>query len=313
MLRFLQGHAFAVLVLSLILLTSRGDLRLTPIQQAVAPYNHDLVTWEASHFMGKWWYKAWDVLPGGHRDREGRLASIRQFFDLVAQVNGQAAAVQRVASAPGHAEGELAAAEARLDELRARLRAEGTRVEEALESELSNALGAQGLKSRIGMVFPPVDFAFDPTPKLLIVSPRERIETKATALLRSDMTVEQMEGVEVQILRSEDLSALVDDTGGVATYPSVIPPSYDLRTTLQIIAHEWLHQFFFFRPLGRRYNSSPEMTTLNETAADMAGRELGDLAYEAITGQNPRSEPGAGPPAPPGVFDFSREMRVTRV
>ncbi|MDP3062618.1 MAG: hypothetical protein Q8O40_05335, partial [Chloroflexota bacterium] len=46
---------------------------------------------------------------------------------------------------------------------------------------------------------------------------------------------------------------------------------------------------------------------------DMAGRELGDLAYEAITGQNPRSEPGAGPPAPPGVFDFSREMRVTRV
>jgi hypothetical protein len=160
------------------------------------------------------------------------------------------------------------------------------------------------------MVFPPVDFAFQPTPKLLIVSPRDRIETQDTALLRPNLTVEQMEGVEGQILGRQDLSALVDDTGGVATYPSVILPSYDLRTTLQIIAHEWLHQFFFFRPLGRHYGSSLEMTTLNETAADMAGRELGDLAYEAITGQKP--EP-PGPPSPPGAFDFNREMRATRV
>ena len=79
------------------------------------------------------------------------------------------------------------------------------------------------------------------------------------------------------------------------------------------IVHEWLHHYFFFHPLGQAYYESPEMASLNETAADLAGRELGDLVLAAL-GEEPPPPPDtqAEPPEPP-EFDFATEMRETRL
>jgi hypothetical protein len=267
------------------------------------------VEWEFSHFPGKWLHKVRDILPGGHRKREARLEMVREFFHLGEEIRRLEGELEREAASPTSRQG-LRALEARLGELRARQRGMGARVEEILEGEISAVLAREGFRSRVGLIFPPVDFAFDRPPRLLIVSPRERIELLKTVLLSPNTTIEEMEALEREVLERLNLSALVESTGGVATYPSVIPSTYSLEETLRTAIHEWLHQFFFFRPLGQNYYSSPDMTTLNETAADMASEELADMVYEAITGRKPVKpeeevvEEG---------FNFNREMRITRL
>ena len=118
-----------------------------------------------------------------------------------------------------------------------------------------------------------------------------------------------------------DYSALVVDTGGVATFPAVVGASANVQYTLRTVAHEWFHHYLVFYPLGRNYWSSGEMVTINETVANIAGDEVGNAAYERYYMEDtpqpppPTPEPGASPtPAPdPPAFSFNREMRETRL
>ena len=191
-------------------------------------------------------------------------------------------------------------------------------MEEALETELDALLGREGLASLLGRVFPPVDVALTRPPRVLVVSPRDRILRQETILVEADMSLEDMEALERRLLEDEDLSALVAGIGGVATYPAIVTEDQPLRHAANTAAHEWLHQYWFFRPLGWSFwGWSAEMNTLNETAANVAGRELGRLLYEAIAGAEP---PVDAPPSranivppPEDAFDFAREMRATRL
>ena len=50
----------------------------------------------------------------------------------------------------------------------------------------------------------------------------------------------------------------------------------DLTWLLQTIAHEWIHNWMYLRPLGYSYLSdSQDIRTINETVASLAGDELG--------------------------------------
>ena len=55
---------------------------------------------------------------------------------------------------------------------------------------------------------------------------------------------------------------------------------------MRTAAHEWLHNYWFFKPLGRNMWDSSQMYTLNETAADIAGNEIGQQAFELIHGKS---------------------------
>ena len=114
--------------------------------------------------------------------------------------------------------------------------------------------------------------------------------------------------------------SLVVEIGGIATYPAIIPFDADYHYILQDIAHEWMHQYLYFAPLGRAYFDSAKLTTLNETVANMAGRELGDLLFAEYPLAQPPSYVtiapiagggAAGGDAAPGI-DFTMEMRDLR-
>lgn len=312
--RWLDRVLYLIPVAALVI-TSYGSLNVSPVHMDATPHLYPLATWEITHFMGKWFYKVRDVLPGDHRDTEGRRQDVLDFMAIADEVNQARSDVQRLAASALSA-AEVGDAEARLRTLQDELASRGARVEEILESEISSVLGQQGFKSRIGIIFPPVDFAFDVTPNVLIVSPRDRIETVNSVLLTSEMDLTEIGALESRVETKHQVSALVDGTGGVSFYPSVMSNTYGLLGTLSVASHEWLHQYLFFHPLGRNYFSSPEMAALNETLANLAGEEIGDLVYEAITGekivrQEPTETPRAEPP--PDVFDFGREMRKTRL
>jgi len=114
------------------------------------------------------------------------------------------------------------------------------------------------------------------------------------------------------------VSALVVNTGGVATYPSVVSDMDSYESLIDTVIHEWLHQYLFFFPLGRSYFSGNETRTLNESVASIGGHELARLYFERYGEQSPLPSVSLSPsttPAPSGgagAFDFTTEMRALR-
>jgi hypothetical protein len=72
----------------------------------------------------------------------------------------------------------------------------------------------------------------------------------------------------------QNLSVFVTRVGGIATFPSVIKPPPNLNQAIRLVIHEWIHHYLFFQPQGQNYWSSPEMTTLNESTADLISDEI---------------------------------------
>ena len=314
--RFLKRFALVLLVLSPLLL--RGDIfNLSPVKELASPYLYDLVEWEAKNFLGKWLHKTGRSLPWASLSDEVRLEKVREYFSLNSDIRDLQRRLDESIIAGKAGKEEIEDLKDTLSGLTRQRSALRKDVEETLESAISSILGDLGFSSRIGLIFPPVDLRFDTTPKLLVTSPRDRIDRLDNVLLRSSVTLDDREALEDRVFQEQDLSALVTSIGGLATYPAIIPNSTDLRRTLSTMAHEWLHHYFFFRPLGQSYNSGRNMTTLNETAADVAGRELGGLAYARLgfdAGETqPEEEESAADQEDPTAFDFDGEMRKTRL
>jgi hypothetical protein len=202
-------------------------------------------------------------------------------------------------------------------------------VEKTIERQISEVLREQGIYSPFAgmhLPFPPVNFKLSETPNLLVISPRGRIESIDQAMLQTDLTTAEAEGIESRV-DGLDLSSLVTRIGGLgATYPTFVADDMDLRATIETAAHEWAHQYLAFKPLGARYvldltglTHDPDITRLNETAADVVGKEIGDLVYEkyyrdqlqTLSNQPPAADEAVESTAP--GFDFNAEMRQTRL
>ena len=143
-------------------------------------------------------------------------------------------------------------------------------VEKFVEDIISNEV-KHNLKKEI--LFPPVSFIIHESPKVLILSPRDEIILKKAILLKPNLSLEIILDIEEKISNKE-YSVLILNTGGFASYPSIVqrPNSYSHLT--KTVAHEWLHHYLFFFPLGRSYFSGGEMVTLNESLADLFASEI---------------------------------------
>lgn len=302
-----------------ILATGHAEYRPTELEVAMAPHKYSVLEWELEHLFHKWTHTLSLLLPGRHELTEQEKAElVRKYFDLgLAErrlesqlrraelgLRGQRGSGDIPPPLPGIAylKGAIAENRQRRHELL-------PHVEHVVEETMTRLIRERGLEVRWLGVFPPVDTTFGDPPNVLALSPRDRIYRQDTFLMLPNLDDTVKEELESLALESENLSAVVAGTGGLAVYPSLVMDTVGLRFALEVAAHEWVHHWLFFRPLGRNYLQSPEMTTLNETAATIAGEELGDLAYTALTGEaveRPRLTGNAGP------FDFTAEMRRTR-
>ena len=310
--RWLRRGLAVVLLMLVLLVLGKGGHHLSPLDIAVAPHHFNLVTWEVTHLPGKWLHKLRTLLPGGSDTRGERLEKVEEFFRLGGEIGNLRQDIARLSEqSNSDQDTEIAQLESQLEELLRRRSKLTSGVEETIEGAISSVLAQEGLRSRLGLIFPPVDLAFDTPPKVLILSPRDRIELVKALILNSGMTVVDMEKLEDMIFADQDMAALIENTGGIGFYPSVVPPSSNLLDALTTASHEWLHHYLFFHPLGFNYFSGPDMTTLNETAANIVGKELGERAYEALTGIRP-PPPDDKEKKEPLQFDFDAEMRKTR-
>jgi len=222
----------------------------------------------------------------------------------------------------GNMEGDLASLEAELNGLYERKMALENTVERIIEKQVRENLAQQGIFNPIDkyvrskVSFPPINFNLEKPPHLLVISPRDRIQTMRETTLQPSISLEEIEDIEAKVDKL-GVSSLVVELGGYATYPSFVTNEASLRFTFDTATEEWLHQYLVFKPLGFLYlldligvHRNYDIATMNETLASMVSKEIGSVIREKYypqhengTTQNQVAESG---------FDFNREMREIR-
>ena len=292
MTRWIRKALLAVIILSLAV--PRVDtFRITPVELIAFDHLFSLVEWELANFPKKWIHGAVNLIPGAKPSREERLEIVDEYLQFVRRVikeerRIEGAAQLRSFRGTGSAAKQEEASDEYLRELIDRRDSLRPEAEEAVESEVSAVLDGLGLESRIGLIWPPVDFGFGEPPTLLVISPRNEIDMVGAVFLDPDIEPFERDEIERQVFEDVDYAAYVDDISGLASFPNMVSDVYSMRHVLRTAAHEWMHSYWFFHPFGRNYFASEEMTTLNETAArgasTIVGNEIGDTVFERMGG-----------------------------
>ncbi|MDD5591091.1 MAG: hypothetical protein PHY18_04100 [Dehalococcoidales bacterium] len=277
------------------------------------PYGFSVVAWECRTAPGETvqWARSWFDSPD-------ETDKVFEYFDTVSLINGLEREIRAVES--GTRQGDLALLKGELTLLKkSKLGLENT-VERIIEKQIKAVLAEEGIfnpLTGLSINFPPLNFSLERPPHMLVISPRDRIETIREILLSQDLTVAEMEAIE-ETAAELGVSALVVELGGLgSTYPSFVTNEASLSFTIDAATEEWLHQYLFFKPLGILYTldltglaPNYEIATINETVASMTSKEIGAIVYRkyyARVGENG----GQSPPDEAG-FDFNREMREIR-
>jgi len=186
-------------------------------------------------------------------------------------------------------------------------------VERILESQIKATLIQQDI-----LGFPPVNLNLGELPRLLVISPRDKIESMREIMLIHDISLDEIKDIET---RADELgvSSLVVELGGYGgAYPSFVTNNASLRATIDIAVEEWIHQYLAFKPLGFRYvldligiARNYEVATMNETIAGIVSKEIGAIIYEQYYHDATKNVTEAS--GEESGFDFNQEMREIRI
>lgn len=313
---FVQRLATIIVVLFLLGSSNYPDTlaRLYDFALAVGGHTWDLAGWEAGALKDK--VVAWASQPADDvaanlapEEVKSYLARAARIGEIEWQIQQKAILPADDTAAPGS--DELAA---EMQDLRVQQEAIRSQVEQVVERQVSSVLRDEGFLW-LGRVFPPVSFTFVEPPKKLVVSARDRIATIYSEMLEADISLAEIEQAESEIGQQYNSVGYITDIGGLGAFPTMVVDRASLRWVLSTVAHEWTHNYLVFFPLGWHYFSSQDMTTMNESVAEIVGNEIGD---ETLARYYPDQVPPpvpAPPPVSPEVlpFDFQLEMRLTRL
>jgi len=286
------------------------------LQTITAPYNFDLVKWEFKTLGGE----IGQFFSRHHDSTNNATLEFATYFDNIEQIQTLEATVEAVKA--GDQTGDLTSLEDKLSALQQDNSAMTGDIERQLEKKIKAMLSQDGIFNpldkyiRFKIGFPPIKMILAKPPHLLVVSPRDRIESIREVNLLPDMSQEEMESIEAKV-DSLGVSSLVVDLGGLATYPSYITDEADLQFIIETAVHEWLHQYLAFTPLGFYYildltgiRQNYDIATINETVVSMVSKEIGSMIYKEDFAHgetdNTQQEPTES------AFDFNKEMRETR-
>lgn len=282
----------------------------------------DYVAWTLNALSTK--YKQLALGSLAYIPDEQRRQLFLDYIDLIDQIQQSESELYSRFADPEVTNPQAATAEvrARLQDLYNQRSQQAPIAEAILQDQISQAAAGMGL-SLGGQPLPPVLYQSTPLPLALIVSPRNTIRQDENISLIPDVTIDQRAAIEEQVDNKLDVSSLVVGIGGVGVYPTMVMQTSDINWLSEVVAHEWVHNFLTLRPLGINYLTSPELRIMNETAASIAGKEIGREMMEANYPDllppppEPAPEQPASPkpqePAGPPPFDFRAEMRETRV
>ncbi len=313
-----RAKLFVLLALLALTVTREGPppaALTTGVDGITNDVRFDFWSWEADALWSK--FTLWLLQPQRYMHETDRSTFVRDYAELVARVKDLEWQIETVYADPRVADPDVATVDLRAE--LARLRTEATAqqlvAEAIIEEQVGTILSQEGL-GFLGQPFPPVGLHFTPLPYILIVSPRERIETIYQGELDHGLEVVQQVAIEEAVDSSFDVSSLVSGIGGLSAWPAMVLEWPSLDWVTEVTSHEWTHHYLDLRPLGWEYTESQTARTINETTASIVGKEVGRLVlarYYPDLLPPPPEEPRETPPPEPPVFDFQAEMYRTRV
>jgi len=283
----------------------------------VGSYRFSIVKWESRAIpreVNQWIF-------GSYEKIDDEVLMVTEYFSTIEQIKALESEIEAISA--GNEQGDLASLEAELNMLQEQKTALKDTVERIIEKQIKKTLAQQGIFNpmdryiRLGINFPPLNFKLEEPPHLLVISPRDRIESIREIILLPSMSLEEIEEIEAEVDKL-GVSSLVVKLGGLgATYPSFVTDEASLRFTIDTATDEWLHQYLVFRPLGFLYlldstgvSRNYEIAVMNETLASMVSQEIGAMVVERYY---PQYEKGDNQTQIAGSeFDFNREMRDIR-
>jgi hypothetical protein len=311
----------------LILVCQQSTIPLTDSLERIRAYSRqiefDYTTWTMDALAIK--AKQSILNLDGYLSREKSTLYVEDYIALSRQKQDLENQLVQVYSDPAISNPRQAAESLRgqLSRVDSRLEFLGPIAETILQDQISKVSGDLGL-AFLGQPVPPLLFHATPLPTALIVSPRDIIQQDANISLQTGLSLEEILKLEERVSTGLNVSALVEEIGGVGTYPTMVQQTSDLNWLTEVIAHEWIHNFLQLRPLGLNYDTNSELRTMNETTASLSGKEIGrEVIRQFYPHLLPPPEP-VEPPAPakedeapkePSIpeFDFRAEMHATRV
>lgn len=252
-------------------------------------------------------------------DEDAQTQIVRDYLKLVAQIQSAEWQLGTLYADPNQKSvaDEITALNDQLADFVEQRKQSAPLAEGILQTQMQSVLEEYGLTT-FGQPLPPIFYHSTPLPWALIASPRTSIEQVANISLGTGLGLEEHIALEDEVTASLNLSTLVVPVGGVGTYPTMVAPSSDLNWLVEVVSHEWTHNYLTLHPLGLLYPEGPELQTMNETTANIVGKELGaamiaryypELALPESTALAPAAEEQTIIP----VFDFQKEMHSTRV
>ena len=285
----------------------------------VAGYQFSFARWEVGAITRKLDQMLTD--QAGHLSEAENLAEekkaiVLDYISLIQQIGQLEWNIQQTYSAEEKDPSAVALPlRQELAELRQRQAKTQGQVEAILEEQITEVLLSQDLDT-LGIIWPPVKFQFEQLPIYLVISPRQEIRVRKGIYLEHGLGLDIREAIEEEIDETFDVSSLTVGVGGLSAYPTMIMEVASLGFIVKTAAHEWVHGYMFFRPLGWHYDASPQMRTINETVASIVGDEIGGLVIARFYPElaPPPVEKGKGQPQPePVESEFNREMRHIRL
>ena len=217
------------------------------------PNDYNIAEWELRHFPEKWLFLLGQTFRG-QPSEESQDQTLRRFFSLTRQIDDLE---RRLSDAEQRGQPPSDGDRARLDTLQSERAAIENQAEATLEARLTRVAGDAGLtRSLFHVVWPPMDTEFTQSPYTLVTSRRDRIELLDSSLLRDGLALDDIESIEARAEAGGDVSALAFPTGGIGAYPTIVDYPGGYERAVQLVAHEWTHNYLTLRPLGFLYDLS---------------------------------------------------------
>jgi hypothetical protein len=250
-----------LLVVLLLNLVSEGPppaCLKTQVNRILAGERFDFVGWEVEALLDKLAHHL--IAPQRYVDEAARHDFFLDYLGLVADIQWAEWEIHRTYTDPEVQDPEAATAELRahVAALRAEEKARQMLAEAILEEQIACTLADEGF-GVLGQEFPPIGAHFTPLPLLLVVSPRDHIESILSPYLRHGLDTARREAIEEQVdttsfdvasperspersrRRLGKVSSLVTGIGGLSAYPAMLLESSSLNWIAEVAAHEWTH------------------------------------------------------------------------
>ena len=289
----------------------------TRLSSIVQPYRFSIAGWEFKAIpreVNQWLFSR-------SEETDDETGVVIEYFTFVERIKDLKSEIQT--SNTGDEQSYLASLEAELNRLQEKRTALESTVEQIIEGQIRRTLTQQGIFNpidkyvRVEVGFPPVSFKLEEPPRLLVISPRDKIESIKEILLYPDLSPKEIGSIEAEADKLE-VSSLVVKLGGLgATYPTFVTNESSLKFTIDTATEEWLHQYLAFRPLGFLYlldvtgvSRNYEIATMNEAVTSMISKEISSIICEKYYPEYADDDDQAE--AEESKFDFNREMREIR-